>query len=367
MKDSLLEREETPRVREEIPRRRSSRAARMAQRRKKRRQMILCGVLAAALLSVCAYGFLSRKEEAPDQPPASDAGLLPGPGTAVQPDSAGVQPVGSDTVNPGQIDQPPQVEDPAFVPTVNTVSEDPLPFDEEKLDVEVERILGAIVTSDMTKLEQARAVFDFTKTGIRYTGDSDKSDWRTGAYEGLTTRKGDCFTYYAVSRALLTGLGIDNLEIQRLGGPTSHFWNLVDCGDGWYHFDATPRSSKMPAFESFMFTDEEAAEYTRKAGREYYTFDSSLYPPRAGSAEAEYAGAEGGEGAAGALSANLPEEAAPAATGPEAAAFALPANPAEAPAAERKAAEPAGKTLPEGNLLVVDLTLASDAAMDAGA
>ena len=71
---------------------------------------------------------------------------------------------------------------------------------------------------------------------------SDKSDWKTGAYTGLTAGRGDCFTYYAVSRALLTALGIDNLAVERVGGETRHFWNLVNCGDGWYHFDACPRS-----------------------------------------------------------------------------------------------------------------------------
>ena len=160
-------------------------------------------------------------------------------------------------------------------------------FTQEGLDKLVQEAIDSIITSDMTQLEQAKAVWDFTKGGIRYTGKSDKSDWQAGAYEGLSTRKGDCFTYYAVSRALLTALGIDNLEVQRVGGPTSHYWNLVNCGDGWYHFDATPRSSKMPYFVSFMFTDEEAADYTAKAGRNYYSFDGSLYPERAGGAQEE--------------------------------------------------------------------------------
>ena len=55
----------------------------------------------------------------------------------------------------------------------------------------------------------------------------------------------------------------------------------MNCGGGWYQFDATPRSSKMPSFVSFMFTDAEAADYTERAGRNYYTFDGSLYPERA--------------------------------------------------------------------------------------
>lgn len=158
-------------------------------------------------------------------------------------------------------------------------------FTQEGLDELVQKAIDNIITPGMTQREQAKAVWNFAKNGISYTGKSDKSDWRSGAYEGLRTRRGDCFTYYAVSRALLTALGIDNLEVQRVGGPTSHYWNLVNCGDGWYHFDATPRSSKMPYFVSFMFTDQEAADYTARAGRNYYTFDGSLYPARAGGEE----------------------------------------------------------------------------------
>lgn len=182
----------------------------------------------------------------------------------------------SDTKVP-PTEAPPKTSAPAAVNTASSAV-----FTKEGLDKLVQQAIDRIITPDMTQLEQAKAVWDFTKGGISYTGSSDKSDWQTGAYEGLRTRRGDCFTYYAVSRALLTALGIDNLEVQRVGGPTSHYWNLVNCGDGWYHFDATPRSSKMPYFVSFMFTDAEAADYTARAGRNYYTFDGSLYPERAG-------------------------------------------------------------------------------------
>lgn len=152
----------------------------------------------------------------------------------------------------------------------------------EGLAEKVEEVLADLVTDDMSQLEQAKAVYDYTRTHIAYTGDSDKSDWEMGAYVGLTAKRGDCFTYYAVSRALLTYLGIENIKVERVGGISDHYWLLVNTGDGWYHFDSTPRSSKMPAFDSFMFTDEDAAEYTEATGeREYYAFDGSLYPERA--------------------------------------------------------------------------------------
>lgn len=153
-------------------------------------------------------------------------------------------------------------------------------FTDEELDGLAADVLDEIVWDGMTRLEQARAVFDYVHDHIIYTGHSDKSDWKTGAYTGLTTGKGDCFTYYAVSRALLTALGIDNLAVERVGGETRHFWNLVNCG-GWYHFDACPRSSKLPPFLSFMFTDRQAADFTAEAGRNYYDFDGSLLPERA--------------------------------------------------------------------------------------
>lgn len=152
---------------------------------------------------------------------------------------------------------------------------------DEELEGLTADVLEGIVREGMTQLEQAKAVFDYVHDHIAYTGYADKSDWKTGAYVGLTTGKGDCFTYYAVSRALLTALGIDNLTVERVGGETQHYWNLVNCGDGWYHFDACPRSSKLPAFFSFMFTDRQAAEFTAEAGRNYYDFDGALLPERA--------------------------------------------------------------------------------------
>lgn len=202
-------------------------------------------------------------------------------------------------VTPTPVDTPPVVTDAVSIPNSETptpeatlppvetpeatpAAEDPPVFTYDGLAEKVDAVLEGLITDDMTQLEQARAVYDYTRTHISYSGDSDKSDWEQGAYVGLTAKRGDCFTYYAVARAMLTALGIDNIKVERLGGISDHYWLLVDCGDGYYHFDSTPRSSKMPPFDSFMFTDEDAADYTEATGeREYYAFDSSLYPERA--------------------------------------------------------------------------------------
>lgn len=159
-----------------------------------------------------------------------------------------------------------------------------IPYSEEALEKKLTNILTSIITDGMSEREQARAVFDYITKHIRFIGNSDKSDWQKGAYEGLSLGRGDCFTFYAASRALLTALDIDNLEVRRSGGISDHYWNLVNCGDGWYHFDTCPRKFKMEGFDGFMFTDEVAATYSslREDIPCYYDFDASLYPERAG-------------------------------------------------------------------------------------
>lgn len=146
---------------------------------------------------------------------------------------------------------------------------------EDELYAAVDEVLNEITNDQMTKLEVAYEIYQWIKRHVGYTGYSDKSDWMMEAYRGIKNGIGDCFTYFAVSKALLTRSNIDNMDITRVGGRTQHFWNLVNCGDGWYHFDACPHKDHL---ESFMLTDKEVDEYTEKRGNNYYTFDKSLYP-----------------------------------------------------------------------------------------
>ena len=138
-----------------------------------------------------------------------------------------------------------------------------------------DEVLKKITKSSMTKREQAYEIYRWIKRSISYSGDSDKSDWLAEAYRGMTNKNGDCFTYFAVAQAMLTRVGIDNMEVNRVGGRTRHYWNLINCGDGWYHFDSCPNKDHM---ESFMLTDKQVEAYTKKRGNNYYNFDKSLYP-----------------------------------------------------------------------------------------
>lgn len=156
-----------------------------------------------------------------------------------------------------------------------TITVKKLTVTQEMLDEEADKILKKIIKPNMTKLEMAEAIYKWIKKNVSYVGDSDKSDWRAEAYRAIKKGKGDCFTFFSIAQALLTRAGIDNMQVTRLGGKTQHFWNLVNCGDGWYHFDSCPNRDHV---ETFMLTDKELDEFAKTRGSYYYNRDKSLYP-----------------------------------------------------------------------------------------
>lgn len=160
---------------------------------------------------------------------------------------------------------------------ITVLEKDSNSVEEEELYTIVDGILDEIIEPSMTDRDKAWSIYQWVVHNISYSGRSDKSDWITGAHIGFTTGTGDCFTYFATTKALLTRADIDNIDVTRLGGKTKHYWHLVNCGDGWYHLDTTPQKDYLQAF---MLTDEEVAEYTARSDHNYYTFDESLYPER---------------------------------------------------------------------------------------
>ena len=148
---------------------------------------------------------------------------------------------------------------------------------EDTLEPYVDKVLKKILRTGMTQREKARAIYDWMKANVSYTAYAYKDHWERAAYSGFTTGRGDCYVYYAMSRSLLNGAGIENMEICRDNPSKPHYWNLVNCGDGWYHFDTCPHYKNYP-LESFMLTDREVREYSENCVADYYSFDASLYP-----------------------------------------------------------------------------------------
>ena len=142
-----------------------------------------------------------------------------------------------------------------------------------------DRILAVIITDSMTPREKAWAIYTWCTENMRYSTRTSHlmGHYVDGAYSGLTTFSGNCYIYYAVSSAMLSRVGIENLEIRRDDPDDPHYWSLVKMDDSWYHFDTCPH---VPGheMECFLLTDAEVQHYSETEVENYYSFDASLYP-----------------------------------------------------------------------------------------
>lgn len=148
----------------------------------------------------------------------------------------------------------------------------------EEVNKLAREVLEEITTEDMTPMQVAFAIYRWTSTHISYTGDSDKSSWTGAAYQAFTKRSGDCYNYFAAAKALYEVAGIENVDVVKSDtSHSSHYWSLINLGDGWYHVDCTPR--RNPG-KFFMNTDAELEAYSVK-NKNSHIFESDLYPQRA--------------------------------------------------------------------------------------
>ncbi len=156
-----------------------------------------------------------------------------------------------------------------------------IPMTEEAVNAEADRILASITNPAMTQYDIIKAIYDWCHSKIAFVNDSPKNSWVEGAYYGLVRRKGDCYAYAMSAKCLLTRAGIVNMDIERIRyGNGMHFWNLVDIGEGWRHFDTCRRADGATFF---YLTDAELMEYSEAHtapdypyGTHYY--DRTLYP-----------------------------------------------------------------------------------------
>lgn len=140
------------------------------------------------------------------------------------------------------------------------------------------KILDEITTEDMTQMEVAFAIYRWTMLNIGYVNSSDKTSWIDAAYQAFTQYSGDCYNYFAAAKALYEVAGIENVDVVKSDtSHSSHYWSLINLGDGWYHVDSTPR---MNPGQFFMNTDAELEAYSSQ-NRNSHIFDGALYPERA--------------------------------------------------------------------------------------
>lgn len=145
---------------------------------------------------------------------------------------------------------------------------------EDKINAAADKILSQIINDSMSEYDKAYAIFRWVHDKIAYSDNTPKNGYVDGAYRGLVKKQGDCYTYAMSAKCLLTRAGIKNMDIAKIPAKTNHYWNLIDLGDGWYHFDATRRRDKS---EFFYVNDETLMEYSRNHSGTH-NYDVSAYP-----------------------------------------------------------------------------------------
>lgn len=173
------------------------------------------------------------------------------------------------------------------------------------------------ITKSMTKVQQIRAIYDFVNdptasknnANIFFNDESNtpsqqlsrenwELDWIEEACRTLSMSRmeGDCYTYYAVSRAFFEYFDIESIGIQR--SPTSsesgtHFWSLVNVGTEdapkWYYYDATRLGGSFSTDgtkNGCLMTEAKLNSYvTSDGGREFYKMDKPADFPAVATAE----------------------------------------------------------------------------------
>lgn len=142
-----------------------------------------------------------------------------------------------------------------------------------------DNILAQIITSGMSQYNKARAIYNWVNNKMKYSASITPRSLAQGAYGCFSKGQGDCYTYMAGSRVLLTRAGIQNAEVSRMGGDSPHYWNLVNTGNGWYHFDVCPTpANAVDSSRRFMFSESDAESYTKIIGRSYYIYNKTTVP-----------------------------------------------------------------------------------------
>ena len=158
----------------------------------------------------------------------------------------------------------------------------------EMLYEKIDPLIDELGLRNMTREAQARKIYRFVHTDahIAYVDTSDKTSWIREAYFTLETRKGDCFSYFSLSKAFFERLEIENMDIQRLPGYTddTHYWSLINVGldggtDEWYHYDAT--RLRDITFDGSLLTDAQIQAFTNHVRKYFYLYDTSAYPASA--------------------------------------------------------------------------------------
>lgn len=139
-----------------------------------------------------------------------------------------------------------------------------------------DEVLRSVIKKNWSDEKKLRAIYRYTKGHCSYVDNGTHKNWRNTALRGIRYQSGDCFTYYAVTRLLISRAGIYNLTVTRYPVTSAHhWWNLVYVRGGWYHLDTTPRQRDG---KFCLVTDAQLRSYSTGST---FAFNKKKYPNRA--------------------------------------------------------------------------------------
>ncbi len=174
---------------------------------------------------------------------------------------------------------------------------------DDKLNARIGELASQLgMSKSLSKEELCRLIYGYVNdptatastanfTYVGHSNDKSRADWRREAWLTLDNGQGDCYSYFALSKAFFEYFGIENKDIERTKGLTSdtHFWSMVKVDGGWYFFDATRYAGKftLGGDNGCLLTYAQLKAYKLSAasaqryGDNYYAFDEASYPTAA--------------------------------------------------------------------------------------
>lgn len=148
------------------------------------------------------------------------------------------------------------------------------------LDRMAQSVLSRITRSSWSNNRKARAIANYTHSHVTWTGGHGSYYWESEAYRGLDYGIGDCVTYYAVNRALLTRAGIPNAKVKLVNVPgRHHLWNMAYVSGGFYHIDSCPRRRHRGTF--MLLTDGQLSYYASHVEYRSHVWNRRVTPKSA--------------------------------------------------------------------------------------
>ncbi len=154
-----------------------------------------------------------------------------------------------------------------------------------KTKVEIVKAIYNFVNSPGKGKYEANIYFNDTSNTPRQEqqgGQQSRTHWKDDWVEeatitlSMSRMQGDCYSYYAVSKAFFEYYGIENCGVQRNSTKSelsgTHYWNIVKVEGGWYYFDATRLAGTFEdgGRNACLITESKLKGYKTSEGNPYF-------------------------------------------------------------------------------------------------